>query len=87
MSWNAGVDADVLSSRPNRYALCASKRGIVTAATVADHITPHNGDWNAFLAAALQSLCKPCHDSDKRYMDLHGKPRPIIGEDGWPIEP
>jgi hypothetical protein len=47
---------------------------------------PHGGDWNRFLTAPLQSLCKPCHDSDKRYMDLHGKPRPIIGEDGWPIE-
>ena len=66
-------------------ALCLN-RGIVTVATVADHVTPHGGDWNRFLTAPLQSLCAVCHNNDKRYMDLHGKPRPIIGDDGWPIE-
>ena len=62
------------------------KRGIVTVATVVDHVVPHRGNWTRFLTGPLQPQCKPCHDSDKRYMDLHGKPRPIIGEDGWPIE-
>jgi 5-methylcytosine-specific restriction protein A len=61
-------------------------RGIVTVATVADHIAPHNGDWNAFLTGALQSLCEHCHNSSKRRIDLGTPPRPYIGEDGWPID-
>jgi len=38
-------------------------RGIVTAANVVDHVTPHRGDWNAFVTGELQSLCEPCHKS------------------------
>jgi 5-methylcytosine-specific restriction endonuclease McrA len=54
-------------------------------ATIADHVTPHNGDANAFWLGELQSLCAHCHNSSKRRID-HGKPpRPAIGADGWPI--
>jgi 5-methylcytosine-specific restriction endonuclease McrA len=55
--------------------------GRVTPATVADHITPHGGDWNAFRTGELRSLCIACHN--KR----HGAPRPVFGLDGWPIPP
>lgn len=34
----------------------------LTAATVADHIVPHNGDWELFIGGELQSLCKTHHD-------------------------
>lgn len=41
---------------------CA-RRGIRTRATVADHITPHRGDWKLFVDPKNhQSLCKRCHD-------------------------
>ena len=66
--------------------VCA-QRGLVRPASVADHIEHHNGNWSAFLNGKLQSLCKQCHDSDKRYLDKHGQAWPTIGHDGWPIEP
>lgn len=68
-------------------ALCLES-GEVRPATVADHVVPHNGNWNQFLTGRLQSLCEQCHNSDKRYRDLHGRPRERvrIGVDGWPIE-
>lgn len=66
-------------------AMCAAN-GLVTPATIADHITPHNGDWILFLTAPLQSLCKPCHDSDKRFIDLNGYARIQFGVDGWPLD-
>jgi 5-methylcytosine-specific restriction enzyme A len=58
-------------------------RGLAVPATVADHIVPHHGDWNAFLTGKLQSLCEHCHNSAKRRIEL-GRPRPDIGEDGYP---
>jgi hypothetical protein len=65
--------------------LC-SERGVVSLATIADHITPHNGCWNTFLLGALQSLCRDCHGRMKHRLDLHGFSSEI-GEDGWPIDP
>ncbi|HCO91092.1 MAG TPA: hypothetical protein DIT40_08980, partial [Alphaproteobacteria bacterium] len=45
-------------------ALCPdhSKR----AATIADYITPHRGDYSLFWFGPLQSLCKSCHDIKKQ---------------------
>jgi hypothetical protein len=60
--------------------------GHITPATIVDHIDPVRGDWNAFLTGPLQSLCEHHHNSDKRYIDLHGHPRIQFGVDGWPIE-
>jgi 5-methylcytosine-specific restriction protein A len=38
-------------------------QGIITAATVVDHITPHKGDERLFWDVANWSACcKPCHD-------------------------
>lgn len=65
--------------------MCAAK-GQATAATVADHIVPHEGNWNEFLIGKLQSLCGHHHNSDKRFEDLNGFKRPTFGPDGWPIE-
>jgi hypothetical protein len=30
-------------------------------ATVAGHVTPHHGDWEAFIGGALVSLCYRCN--------------------------
>lgn len=61
--------------------------GRTTAATVADHIEPHKGDPDKFWHGPLQSLCKRCHDSDKKLIELGKAPKPTIGADGWPIAP
>jgi 5-methylcytosine-specific restriction enzyme A len=63
------------------------RKGLAVPADVVDHIEPHKGDWNRFLVGPFQSLCKRCHDTDKAYLDKHGRPRVTIGVDGWPIEP
>lgn len=39
-----------------------AEQGRTVAATVANHIVPHRGDWSLFIGGALESLCKPCHD-------------------------
>lgn len=48
------------------HPLCCycERNGIIRAATVADHITPHRGD-PALFDGPLQSLCATCHSSDK----------------------
>lgn len=61
----------------------AGRRGF---ATVVDHVEPHKGDVRKFWFGKLQSLCKPCHDRDKRLIELRGY-SPVIGQDGWPIDP
>jgi hypothetical protein len=62
------------------------ERGIVTAANVVDHVTPHKGDWTDFITGELQSLCEPCQNSAKRQMELRGY-RFDIGVDGYPTDP
>jgi len=71
-----------------RHPLCkfCLERGIVTAANVVDHVTPHRGDWNAFVTGELQSLCEPCHRSAKRQIELRGYCTDI-GLDGLPTDP
>jgi 5-methylcytosine-specific restriction endonuclease McrA len=62
------------------------ERGIVTAANVVDHVTPHRGDWNKFVTGELQSLCEPCHNATKRQIELWGY-RNDVGIDGYPTDP
>jgi len=67
--------------------LCAwcEKRGVTTAASIADHITPCGNDRNAFLTNPLQSLCTQCHNG-KWASDRRGYRRDI-GADGFPTDP
>jgi 5-methylcytosine-specific restriction protein A len=65
--------------------ICA-RRGWVTPATVVDHVEPHRGDWLKFCTSALQSLCKACHDGDKKTIEARGYSTEI-GVDGWPVDP
>lgn len=60
-------------------------RGHVTPAAIADHVTPHKGDWNQFRLGELQSLCADCHKG-KWATDRQGF-RNDIGDDGWPTDP
>ena len=56
------------------------------AASVADHDPPHKGDETIFWTGRLRSVCKRHHDSDSQRRDNGGKPKPVTGLDGWPIE-
>jgi 5-methylcytosine-specific restriction enzyme A len=51
-----------------REPLCrfCRRQGLTVAATVADHVDPHNDDWEKLINGDLQSLCKPCHDGEKQ---------------------
>lgn len=58
-----------------RHPLCAfcNTKGRTTQATVVDHIIPHKGDHRLFWDVSnWQSLCKKCHDSDKKIIEGRG---------------
>ena len=64
-----------------------TKMGVITAATVVDHIKPHRGDERlAHDPNNLQSLCKPCHDV---HADAKDKGKTMAGSDvdGFPLDP
>jgi 5-methylcytosine-specific restriction protein A len=67
--------------------LCAMclLEGRTTPATIADHVTPHRGDYTAFRLGKLQSLCKRCHDGPKKRQELGLSAK--VGPDGWPLDP
>lgn len=52
--------AEQLASEP----LCnrCEEEGCITEATVANHVSRHNGDHYAFFHGAIESLCKRHHD-------------------------
>jgi 5-methylcytosine-specific restriction protein A len=57
------------------HPLCTycERQGVITAATVADHIDPHKGDLALFYDADnLQSLCDSCHSRIKQIEERHG---------------
>ena len=58
--------------------------GRVTPATVADHVTPHRGDFTTFKLGELRSLCADCHN---RLDDTNNAPRLSVHEDGTPSNP
>jgi len=40
------------------------KRGEIEPATIVNHVEPHRGDWDRFVAGPLESVCKACHDGE-----------------------
>jgi 5-methylcytosine-specific restriction protein A len=65
-------------------AMCQPRR--VTVATVCDHVQPHRGNVIRFWSGPFQSLCAPCHNSEKQRIEKGGKAKVRIGPDGWPEE-
>jgi len=62
-------------------------RGVVVPATVVDHVKRHRGNnWNEFITAPVQSLCKPCHDSTKRTIEQRGFSRDVDPATGYPTD-
>lgn len=64
---------------------CAAQ-GRITPATVADHITPHRGDVQAFWTNELQSLCQSCHSGAKQQLESTGRLRGCDAQ-GNPLDP
>jgi len=63
----------------NPLCIMCKHKGMVTSATVVDHIIPHKGNHKLFWDVNnWQPLCKTHHDSDKRKMEVRNK----IGEGG-----
>lgn len=72
-----------------KHPLCAMcrRRGLITPATLVDHIVPHRGDMELFWDVGnWQSLCRPCHDIDKTRIEAGSK---MLGCDdsGLPLDP
>jgi 5-methylcytosine-specific restriction protein A len=71
----------------NQHCVYCAKVGVMTRATICDHIKPHRGNRELFLAwDNLQALCKPCHDGAKAAYERSGRVRKAVGLDGWSIE-
>ena len=70
-----------------RFPLCCfcERAGLITAASVADHIQPHRGDLKLF-AGPLQSLCPTCHSGRKQQLEKSGHVRGC-DEAGLPLDP
>jgi 5-methylcytosine-specific restriction endonuclease McrA len=74
-----------LASSP--LCVACQANGYVTAANVVDHIRPHKGDEALFFDRTnWQSLCKDCHDVDKKLLETSGR---VKGYDanGMPLDP
>lgn len=70
--------------RFNCWCVYCQEIGMRTKATVLDHITPHKGNREAFFDRSnLQPLCKTCHDSHKKRMEMSGRVVKRVGVDGW----
>ena len=73
----------------NEHPLCAycEREKRITAATVVDHITPHEGDDALFWDEDnWQALCQRCHNTVKAQEEGRHRKRPHIGLDGYPVE-
>lgn len=82
--WKRRRDVQLQTEPTCRY--CRDYNGLVTPATVADHVEPHKGDRELFFCGELQSLCDSCHSGIKQEMERSGRVR---GHDerGNPLRP
>jgi hypothetical protein len=60
--------------------------GRAEAATVADHVQRHGGDWELFYFGQLESLCLNCHNIHKQRIETRGFSSEI-GTDGFAVDP
>jgi 5-methylcytosine-specific restriction protein A len=67
--WQKRREAQLRAQPLCRY---CERKGMLTPASVADHITPHRGD-EALFNGPLQSLCATCHSSDKAKEEARGR--------------
>lgn len=71
----------------NPWCCMCKEAGIMRAATVVDHVTPHRGDHGLFWNTGnWQSLCQQHHNREKALMEIRGYST-RLGADGWPLDP
>lgn len=78
---------DARKAQLAREPLCryCKDEGFIVQATIVNHVKPHKGDWQLFIAASNhESTCKNHHDSLVQSFERTGTMRPVIGLDGWP---
>lgn len=57
----------------NPVCVMCEARGMTVQASVVDHRVPHRGDKTLFWDESnWQSLCKPCHDGEKKRQENQG---------------
>lgn len=62
------------------------QRGVVSAATLVDHVIPHKGDMTLFWCVDnWQALCNDCHNTEKKEIETLGFST-SVGLDGWPMD-
>lgn len=85
--YNLAAWKRIRAEQLKRQPLCfmCERRGLITPATVCDHIEPHRGDINRFLGGPFQSLCASCHSRDKQIIERGGEAPVETGADGWPV--
>ena len=71
---------------------CQAK-GLVVPATIAHHITRHNGDAQLFWYGELGSSCAPCHDTVEQAIEARGYEvgsdadgRPVASDHPWNLK-
>lgn len=72
-----------LAGRP--FCARCDEEGVLTPATVVDHVKPHRGDQTLFYHGQLQSLCAKHHNSDKQSEEKRGYST-RVGPDGFPVD-
>ena len=74
-----------------RHPLCVKCKaaGLITPATVVDHIQPHKGDSSLFWEPSNhQALCSSCHSGDKQREERTGRQQYRgVSVDGSPLDP
>jgi 5-methylcytosine-specific restriction protein A len=72
-----------------RFPTCQGLRckalGLLTPASIVDHVVPHHGDFTAFMHGELQSLCPKCHAS--KWADDRRGFSPMVDASGRPVDP
>jgi 5-methylcytosine-specific restriction protein A len=68
------------------YPLCeqCKRKGVIKAAEVVDHVTPHKGDERLFWDESnWQALCKECHDRKTAREDGRWRRKGIVYAYDW----
>jgi hypothetical protein len=63
------------------------KRDMHVPGVIADHIERHDGDPDQFWHGALQTLCRRCHESYKKFEEARGYLPDVDPATGYHLDP
>lgn len=69
--WHKQIRPQQLAAHP----LCARclAEGMVTAASIVNHVGGHGGSFERFIGGPFESICKPHHDGDVKREEMKAK--------------